>query len=89
MSRKEVSSSLLLGRGYVGWREAYHVFGVSAEVVDGLRDVAVHTTDQHMVLFSADAGDEGQEGGKEEEAHLGRSGSLTTDFTSMIAVTVP
>jgi hypothetical protein len=39
-----------------------------------------------VVLFRADAGDEGQESGEEEEAHLGRSGSLITDFTSMIAV---
>ena len=39
-----------------------------------------------MVLFRADAGDEGQESGEEEEAHLGRSGSLVTYSTSMIAL---
>jgi len=48
----------------------YQILGVAAELVDGLRDVAVRAADEHVVLFGAGGGDEGQEGGEEGEAHL-------------------
>lgn len=52
-------------------RSTYQVFGVSAKIVDGLRDVAVLPPDEHVVLFGADQGDEGQEGDDEEGTHFG------------------
>jgi hypothetical protein len=52
------------------WDEGtYHVLSSPAENVDGLGDVAVHAADEHVILFGAGGGDEGQEGGEEEEAH--------------------
>jgi hypothetical protein len=53
-----------------GLEKTYHILSVAAEQVDGLRDVAVLAAHEHVVLFGADAGDEGQEGGEEEEAHF-------------------
>lgn len=54
----------------------YQILGVAAELVDGLRDVAVRAADEHVVLFGGGGGEEGQEGGEEGEAHVGGSGGV-------------
>lgn len=58
-------------------RSTYQVFGVSAKIVDGLRDVAVLSPDEHVVFLGADQGYESQEGDDEEGAHFAnRSAAL-------------
>lgn len=58
---------------FTSWKSSrftYQVFGVSAKVVDGLRDVAVLSPDEHVILLGADKCYESQEGDDEETAHF-------------------